>query len=116
LACRPRLDTPYKLLPTVSDFMDVRTEGGKTIITEKELSPERLEQLKTQGRGRLLHPKNELAAMGHPWGVASAWSRFLSASHAVVERADGRVLQLSGQNPAARNGMPRRPIFAIDCP
>ncbi|MAT73002.1 MAG: ABC transporter ATP-binding protein [Planctomycetaceae bacterium] len=67
LACRPRLDTPYKLLPTVSDFMDVKTVDGKPVITEKQLTPERLEQLKTHGRGRLLHPRSELAAIGHPW-------------------------------------------------
>ncbi|MBX3425771.1 MAG: ABC transporter ATP-binding protein [Pirellulales bacterium] len=67
LACRPRLDTPYKLLPTVSDFMDVATVDGKPVVTEKQLTAERLEQLRTQGRGRLLHPLSELTAMGHPW-------------------------------------------------
>jgi peptide/nickel transport system ATP-binding protein len=66
LACRPRLDTPYKLLPTVDDFMDVRVVDDKLQITEKPLGAARLNELKTHGRGRLLHPKNELAAMGHP--------------------------------------------------
>jgi peptide/nickel transport system ATP-binding protein len=67
LACRPRLDTPYKLLPTVDDFMTVtETLSGKPRIEEKRLDEARLNQLKTQGRGRLLHPKSELAAMGHP--------------------------------------------------
>jgi peptide/nickel transport system ATP-binding protein len=67
LACRPRLDTPYKLLPTVDDFMETRVVDGKLQILEKALSRERLEELKTHGRGRLLHPKSELTAMGHPW-------------------------------------------------
>ena len=67
LACRPRLDTPYKLLPTVDDFMDARVVEGQLQITEKPLSTARLDELKTHGRGRLLHPKSELAAMGHPW-------------------------------------------------
>ena len=66
LACRPRLDTPYKLLPTVDDFMSVRTVDGKLEITEKQLDAKRLNELKTHGRGRLLHPQSELAAMGHP--------------------------------------------------
>jgi peptide/nickel transport system ATP-binding protein len=66
LACRPRLDTPYKLLPTVDDFMSVtETASGRPRIEEKTLSRERLEKLVSHGRGRLLHPKNELAAMGH---------------------------------------------------
>jgi peptide/nickel transport system ATP-binding protein len=67
LACRPRLDTPYKLLPTVDDFMDARVVDGKLQITEKPLGDARLNELKTSGRGRLLHKKRELAAMGHPW-------------------------------------------------
>jgi len=63
LACRPRLDTPYRLLPTVSDFMD--EVDGKVI--EKTIDDARLKQLTEHGRGRLLHPKNELTAMNHPW-------------------------------------------------
>ena len=67
LACRPRLDTRYRLLPTVSDFMETRTVDGKVEVIEKTLDENRLKQLETEGRGRLLHPKSELAAMGHPW-------------------------------------------------
>ncbi len=72
LACRPRLDTPYRLLPTVSDFMSVREVAAPdgTIdveIIEKQLDEPRLQQLMHHGRGRLLHPQSELAAMGHPW-------------------------------------------------
>ncbi|MCA9257862.1 MAG: ABC transporter ATP-binding protein [Planctomycetales bacterium] len=70
LACRPRLDTPYKLLPTVDDFMETREVDGQIKIIEKELSEQRLSDLRTQGRGRLLHPKSELDAMGHPWEQA----------------------------------------------
>jgi peptide/nickel transport system ATP-binding protein len=65
LACRPRLDTPYKLLPTVDDFMSVKTVDGKLVIEEKRLDEARLHKLKTHGRGRVLHPQSELAAMGH---------------------------------------------------
>jgi peptide/nickel transport system ATP-binding protein len=71
LACRPRLDTPYRLLPTVDDFMETLVEDGRTVVREKPLSAARLEELKTRGRGRLLHPASELAAMGHPWNAAA---------------------------------------------
>src|SRR5690606_4669439 len=62
----------YRLLPTVSDFMAVREvatgDGTADIeIIEKELDDARLKELMHHGRGRLLHPKGELAAMGHPW-------------------------------------------------
>ena len=68
LACRPRLDTEYRLLPTVSDFMEVEQQpDGEPKLIEKKLDEARITVLKTHGRGRLLHPKLELAAMGHPW-------------------------------------------------
>ncbi len=67
LACRPRLDTPYRLLPTVGDFMETRDVNGEVELIEKALDEARLNQLKTTGRGRLLHPKSELEAIGHPW-------------------------------------------------
>ena len=67
LACKPKLHTQYKILPTVADFMEVKRDGDEVTIVEKKMTPERLEQLTTQGRGRLLHPKSKLAAMGHPW-------------------------------------------------
>ena len=65
LACRPRLDTPYKRLPTVSDFMDT-TEGddGEIEITTKEMTAERQNHFETYGRGRLLHPKSVLEQLG----------------------------------------------------
>jgi peptide/nickel transport system ATP-binding protein len=67
LACKPRLDTPYRILPTVSDFMEASGVGPSLRIVEKRMTPERLAELTTQGRGRLLHPESQLAAMGHPW-------------------------------------------------
>jgi peptide/nickel transport system ATP-binding protein len=67
LACKPRLDTPYKILPTVADFMETSGEGDSFKVIEKQISPERLAQLTTQGRGRYLHPRSELKAIGHPW-------------------------------------------------
>jgi len=67
LACRPRLESTFRRLPTVDDFMETRTEGGEVRVVEKKMDPARLKQLCEQGRGRLLHPKSALAAMGHPW-------------------------------------------------
>lgn len=68
LACRPRLDTKYKVLPTVADFMEtVKAEDGGVKIIEKTMTEKRLESLTTEGRGRLLHPRSVLKAIGHPW-------------------------------------------------
>ena len=56
LACRPRLDTTYRRLPTVGDFMEVDEGDGASRLIEKKIDDAKVEQLKTQGRGRLLHP------------------------------------------------------------
>ncbi|MEW4454798.1 ABC transporter ATP-binding protein [Bremerella sp. JC817] len=67
LACRPRLDTKFRRLPTVSDFMDSKKTPTGIEITEKEMTPEKFDQLMVTGRGRLLHPKPQLEAIGHKW-------------------------------------------------
>jgi peptide/nickel transport system ATP-binding protein len=67
LACRPRLESTFRRLPTVDDFMETKTERGEVRVIEKKMEPARLRQLSELGRGRLLHPKTALAAMGHPW-------------------------------------------------
>ena len=58
LACRPRLDTPYRHLPTVGDFMEVagNSESGWT-LTEKTVDPAKFRELTSEGRGRLYHPQ-----------------------------------------------------------
>ncbi len=66
-ACRPRLESEFRRLPTVDDYMEVREVNGEVQIIEKKITAERLHELTTLGRGQWLHPKSELAAMGHPW-------------------------------------------------
>ncbi len=52
LACRPALDTPYRVLPTVADFMDVHTEeDGSLRIEERELTKQRTAELMEDPRG-----------------------------------------------------------------
>ncbi|MBO6934533.1 MAG: ABC transporter ATP-binding protein [Deltaproteobacteria bacterium] len=69
LACRPRLDTTWRRLPTVADFMDVEErEDGTIEIVEKASSVADLEERFGEGRGRYLHPPAALEAMGHPIG------------------------------------------------
>jgi len=64
LACRPRLDSDWRRLPTVSDFMDVVEEDGKIRIEERDVDEE-IEALRSRGRGRFLHPKPTLEEMGY---------------------------------------------------
>ena len=66
LNCRPRLDTTYKRLPTVSDFMDSEIhKDGSATITEKTVGPERMNYFENHGRGRLLSKRSELQGYGY---------------------------------------------------
>lgn len=71
LACRPRLETAWRRLPTVSDFMTVSPAAdGDLVITPKDASPETLDAVFSRGRGRKLHPEPALEAMGHPFDAS----------------------------------------------
>ena len=59
LACRPRLDTTYKLLPTVSDFMETWTEDGQVKMREKELTEDRIAELMNTGRDKMPEGQGE---------------------------------------------------------
>ena len=64
MACRPQLETRYRILPTVADFMESRKqEDGTYTIVEKALDPSRLMEMTTAGRGRLLHPRKEITGL-----------------------------------------------------
>jgi peptide/nickel transport system ATP-binding protein len=51
IACRPTLDTPYKVLPTVSDFMVEREVDGEPVVEEVELTDARKAELMVDPRG-----------------------------------------------------------------
>jgi peptide/nickel transport system ATP-binding protein len=81
LACRPRLQTTRRRLPTVADFMtSTIDDDGRLIITEKQLSPERLAEIEGRGRGRLLHPRPEPDAAGAANQSPSTLVSYVSAN------------------------------------
>ncbi len=89
LACRPRLDSTRRRLPTVADYMQSTTDAdGNLKITEKPLSPQRLQEIEGRGRGRRLHPASVLKALGCP---------FVAAEH-----APGTELVAEGETPLLR--------------
>jgi len=72
LACRPRLSSVVRRLPTVADFMETRPlEDGSSEMIEKEISEQQMAALVGRGRGRLLHPAKELEQLGYPSDSAS---------------------------------------------
>ena len=66
LSCRPRLDSKFKRLPTVEDYMEVTTDAdGEVVVVERKLDSDRSKHFESAGRGRLLHTKPELEALGY---------------------------------------------------
>ncbi len=72
LACRPRLSSVVRRLPTVADFMETRPDDdGSVEMIEREISEQQMEELVGRGRGRLLHPARELEQLGFSSDLAS---------------------------------------------
>lgn len=72
LACRPRLDTTMKRLPTVPDFMDtIYHDDGTYSVEEREVSDEWLAGMSKQGRERHLYPPSRLGELGFDADPAS---------------------------------------------
>ncbi len=94
LACRPRLDSKYRRLPTVDDFMEAKVVDDRVEIVEKQMTAERLDELTSQGRGRLLHPRSELAAMDHPWDKTPRVADTTTIEEGVAPLLDVRDLQV----------------------
>jgi peptide/nickel transport system ATP-binding protein len=66
LACRPKLDSRLRTLPTVPDYMDtVYGENGEYTIEEKTIPAGWLEEMETAGRGRHLYPLDRLQSLGY---------------------------------------------------
>ncbi len=53
LACRPRLESPYRILPTVDEFMEEWVEDGEVQLRERELTAGRLQELEEGGRAKM---------------------------------------------------------------
>jgi peptide/nickel transport system ATP-binding protein len=65
LACRPKLETTMKRLPTVPDFMDtVYHDDGSYSVEEKAISEDWLASMSTMGRERHLYPLDRLRELG----------------------------------------------------
>ncbi len=75
LACRPRLESAFRRLPTVDDFMETKTVDGEVRVVEKKMDPARLKQLCEHGRGRLLTSEVGARGDGPPLGRRQARAR-----------------------------------------
>jgi peptide/nickel transport system ATP-binding protein len=91
LACRPKLATSSRRLPTVSDFMEVRSaDDGSLVIVEKQTPSAAISSPSPESRGRLLHPKSQLAAAApRPGSAAEGQSRHVAEGTAPLLSVSG---------------------------
>jgi len=59
LACRPRLDTKWRILPTVDDFMEVEQVEGEIVMKERVMSEQRIAELQDGGRDKLVEVEGD---------------------------------------------------------
>ncbi|MBV72151.1 MAG: ABC transporter ATP-binding protein [Myxococcales bacterium] len=66
LACRPKLESKLRRLPTVPDYMDtIYDDEGNYSIEERVLEPGWLDRMELDGRGRHLYPIERLGELGY---------------------------------------------------
>ena len=68
LACRPRLDKKFKILPTVSDFMDEQADGSiveKNISVSEKIEEVIISQEETDSRNQTLQSRDTLLSVNN---------------------------------------------------
>jgi peptide/nickel transport system ATP-binding protein len=111
LACRPRLGSNLRRLPTVGDFMQVLDQpDGSLQVIEKPVDPAELLRRSEAGPGRLLHPKSLLARDGRACAQLT-----LSPGTRHVEEGTRPLLSVAGLHVhfPIRRGVLRRTVGSV---
>jgi len=109
LACRPRLDKKFKILPTVSDFMDEQSDGTiieKNISVSQKIEEVIISQVETDSRNKTLQSRDTLLTVNNlkvyfpiTKGVFSTVAGYVKAVDDVsFEVKPGETLGLVGES------------------
>ncbi|MBL8005351.1 MAG: ABC transporter ATP-binding protein [Candidatus Kapabacteria bacterium] len=109
LACRPRLDKKFKILPTVSDFMDEKPDGSiveKNISVSEKIQEVIISQDETDSRNQKLQSRETLLSVNNlkvyfpiTKGVFSTVSGYVKAVDDVsFDVKPGETLGLVGES------------------
>ncbi len=109
LACRPRLDKKFKILPTVSDFMDEKPDGSiveKNISVSEKIEEVIISQEETNSRNQKLQSRETLLSVNNlkvyfpiTKGVFSTVSGYVKAVDDVsFDVKPGETLGLVGES------------------
>ena len=107
LACRPRLDSQYRRLPTVDDFMEAKIVDGQVNIIEKKMDEARFEPPRPRRARETAAPEIGIGDDGPSVGANSARRRYRCRGGR-RRSATGSGKSASTFSGAARRLVPRR--------
>jgi peptide/nickel transport system ATP-binding protein len=89
LACRPRLESKFNVLPTVSDYLDETEVDGRMELSEKPNAVKRIEELQRAGSDPVLDETDVLLEVSELKVYFSERSGFFSGPKDWVKAVDG---------------------------
>lgn len=94
LACRPRLESKFNVLPTVSDYLDEREVDGRMELSEKPNAVKRIEELQKAGADPVFDKTDVLLEVSELKVYFPERSGFFSGPKGWVKAVDGISLEV----------------------
>ena len=94
LACRPRLESKFNVLPTVSDYLDETVVDGRLEFSEKPNVVERIEELQKTAEGTVFDETDALLKVSELKVYFPERSGFFSGPKGWVKAVDGISLKV----------------------